>query len=358
MCYKAPGPRCSAHAKKKLISAITHLKSLSLFNDPPEVYDDAKQAVADAKMDYDSTPAGQKYLQLRIDQGMDRSGEYKERLANAKKLRRIQLKAISEKEAGDINNHPEVSKNWESEDLEDNGVPRTGWGLHPHGVEKKIEQYEDISFAAAQTLNADEQNALYWVTSDGGPFINSKLIAKKEASELLPGWNWENRPPAHERSGYTKEFTQKKIRHLNSAFKKFSLENNAVLYRGLNNWNLPDELHQFDVDQNTINNYLEQKYPVGSTIEVPEYMSTSSDPTVAQRFTGNNSIVLEVSTKNAIPVGYMSAWGNHEREFIVNKNQKYKVKAILSDVDYQYANRRGDAKSQKTTVIQLEAVEG
>lgn len=354
MCYKSPGPRCSAYAKKKLIEAKATLKGVSLFHDEAEVYDKAKQAVTDAELDYDSTPAGQKYLKLRMEQGMDRSGEYEERLVNGRKLRRIQLKAIESKEAGDINNHSEVSRGWEDEGLQPSETVRTGWDLHPDGVQGKIEQYNSISLSAAQTLNADEQNALLWITSDGGPFVNAKLMQKNETEDSE--WTRNDVSGSYQRDGYTKEFTQKKIRHLNSAFRKYSLESPAVLYRGLNNWNLPDQLQQFDMDQETINRYLQSKYPVGETIEVPEYMSTSADPHVAQRFTGSNRIVLEVSTQKAIPVGYMSTWESHEREFIVNKGTKYRVKAILNDVEYSYAARGGNEKTVKSTVVQLEEI--
>lgn len=353
MCYKAPGPRCSAYAKKKLIEAEALVKSTSLFADP-ESYDKAKQAVVDAKLDYDSTPAGQKYLQLRIEQGMDRDGEYAERLVNGRKMRRMQLKAIESKEAGDINNHPEISRGWESEELSDQDEVRKGWGLHPDGVDAKIEQYNTISLSAAHVLSADEKSALTWITSDGGPFINSKLAAKGDKEE--GEWTQEERRLPFSRDSYSKEFTQKKIRNLNAAYRKFSLDTPAVLYRGLNNWSLPDQLQGFDVDQNTINRYLQSRYPVGETVKVEEYMSVSADPTVAQRFTGSNRIVLEVKTKQAIPVGYMSAWNASEREFIVNKGMKYRVKAILSDVDYAYKPKNGDEKSVKTTVVQLEEI--
>lgn len=354
MCYKSPGPRCSAYAKKKLIEAEIASKSMNLFQDP-EGYDKAQKAVVDAQLDYDSTPAGQKYLKLRIEQGMDRSGEYAERLSNGRKLRRGQLKAIESKEAGDINGHPEISRSWDEEDLESEEIARKGWALHPDGVQTKIEQYNNASLSAAQVLNADEHNALLWITSDGGPFINRKLTEKSVDNDSE--WTRDNAQKPFEREGYTKEFTQKKIRHLNSAFRKYSLENSAVLYRGLNNWNLPDQLQEYDVDQETIGRYLQSKYPVGETITVHEYMSTSADPNVAQRFTGANRIVLEVKTKKAIPVGYMSAWNSHEREFIVNKGMKYKVNAILSDIDYEYETRGGKSKSVKTTVVQLEEVD-
>jgi hypothetical protein len=230
MCYKAPGPRCSAHAKKKLIETTTYLKTLSVFRDSPEVYGQAKQAVADAEMDYDSTPAGQKYLKLRIEQGMDRSGEYAERLVNAKKLRRMQLKAIDSKEAGDINNHSQISRDWNDDGINEHDTVRKGWDTHPDGVDAKIAQYETISLSAAQVLSADEQSALYWVTSDGGPFINSKLTGKVNHKDAETGeWTWEKTSQPYQREGYTKEFTQKKIRHLNSAFRKYSLEKNAIL---------------------------------------------------------------------------------------------------------------------------------
>lgn len=362
MCYKYPGPRCSAYAKKKLIEAETQLKSTSFITDGYESYDAAKEAVNQAQIDYDSTPAGQKYLQFRIDQGMDSRGEHAERLKNGKKLRRMQLKAIESKESGDINDHPDMSQAWNDSGLESADADRIGWNLHPDGVESQIEQYNKISLSAAHILNADEQVALAWITSDGGPFINSKLIAKDEKPDN--GWTWEQQSNVFQRAGYTPEFVQKKIRYLNSAFKKYSLDSPAVLYRGLNDWNFPDELQKYDSDPELLNKYLTEKYPVGETITVSEYMSTSVDPQIANKFTGGQKVVLEVSSKKAIPVGYMSAWGSVEREFILNKGSKYRVKQILQDVNYKTARKTrhgnsdgSDSKTTSVTVIQLEEIQ-
>lgn len=353
MCYKSPGPRCSAYAKKKLFEAKAYQSTLSIFDSSPEVYEAAKESVRQAELEYDSTPAGQKFLTLRIDQGMDSKGEYAERLSNGKKMRRMQLKAIESKEAGDVNDHPAISRIWEAGMHHEPHVIRESWEASGETHALRAEQYESISLSAAQSLNADEQSALMWVTSDGGPFINSKLAGVARSS-LSEEWTWNNSPEPFQRKAYTKDFTQKKIRHLNSAFKAYSLEQPAVLYRGLNNWSLPDQLSDRNVDPQVTRKYLEEKYPVGETITVHEYMSTSADPKVAKKFTGSTNIILEVKTKQAIPVGYMSTWDTSEREFVVNKGQKYKVKAILEGVKFAGLNRKGESITHQATVVQLE----
>lgn len=357
MCYKSPGPRCSAYAKKKLIEAKERLKGLNLFSSPPEVYHNAKQAVADAELDYDSTPAGQKYLQLRIDQTDGKDSKYAERLANGKKLRKMQLKAIESKEAGDVNNHPALSNDWQGGELQPQSDTRYGWTKNQSEDESNpnlLEQYNKVSLAAAHVLTPDEKASLAWITSDGGPFINSKLATSGKTSS--DEWTWENAGSPYQREKYGKEFTQKKIRHLNSAFKKYSLDSPAILYRGLNNWSLPDQLQTRDCNQDVTHKYLQERYPVGETVEVSEYMSASADPRIAQRFTGANRVVLEIKTKRAIPVGYVSTWDFHEREFVIDKGRKYKVLAILDGVDYSYENRRGEAMQTKSTVVQLEEI--
>lgn len=355
MCYKSPGPRCSAYAKKKLFEATAYQKTLSIFETAPEEYATAKEAVRQAELEYDATPAGQKYLALRVEQGMDSKGEYAERLANGKKMRRMQLKAIESKESGDINDHPEIFRVWESGVHQESHILRESWDASGEVDTSRAKQYESISLSAAQILSPDEQSSLMWVTSDGGPFINSKLAASSR-STLSEKWTWGNTSEPFQRENYTKEFTQKKIRHLNSAFKAYSLEQPAVLYRGLNDWSLPDQLAERNVEPAVVRQYLEEKYPVGSTITVPEYMSTSADPKVANKFTGSTSIILEVKTKQAIPVGYMSTWGTSEREFVVNKGQKYKVHAILEDVEFAGLDRKGESVKRKATVVQLEQV--
>jgi hypothetical protein len=69
--------------------------------------------------------------------------------------------------------------------------------------------------------------------------------------------------------------------------------------------------------------------------------------------------VIEVKTKRAIPVAMMSAWDASEREFVVNRNGKYKVSAILHDVTYEDVYIKSKAvkpHNKNVTVIQLEEV--
>jgi hypothetical protein len=147
---------------------------------------------------------------------------------------------------------------------------------------------------------------------------------------------------------------------LDGVFARHSLPEPIVLYRGIGKNNFPDQLDHSEIDSPEMKQYLAEKYPVGETIEIPEYMSTSMDPAQAHKFAGYSApVVIEVKTKRAIPVAMMSAWDASEREFVVNRNGKYKVAAILHDVTYEdvyIKSKTVKPHNRNVTVIQLEEV--
>lgn len=63
MCYRKPGPRCSAHAKKELMAAQATWKA--------EYSDETFAALVKAEEAYFATPSGWKYLESRYEQDND-----------------------------------------------------------------------------------------------------------------------------------------------------------------------------------------------------------------------------------------------------------------------------------------------
>lgn len=349
MCYKSPGPRCSAWAKKRLDEA----KRKSTTWGDQESYDKRKEALRQAKLDCDATPAGQKYLKMRIAQGADYKGVYVERLKNGIALRKKQLDAIKAVDEGDKFNHEfEAPFHTTAPHPDSIDTRRVGWVFGKSAPE--LIEYDRASDNAIKMMTPDEQSALYWLTSDGGPYLNRKLAKKDTTSGK---WTWEAAAGQYSRE-YKPTFVKDKVRALNSAFRKHRLSEPANLYRGVNDWSLPDELVNGDMTQTKAlaSEYLHERYPVGKEVKIQEYMSTSADPAGALRFTGYRApIVLEIQTKSAIPVGQMSAWTNSEREYMVNKNGKYRVEGIYSNVEYaRKSNNSGDFdESDYVTVVRL-----
>lgn len=334
MCYKAPGPRCSAWAKTKLDEA----NGVSLNYGDEDVYKAQKEAIVKAELDFDATPAGHKYLKMRIAQKMDSTGEYAERLKNGIALRKMQLAAIKSTDEGDNFNHgKEAPFHTTVPHHEDMATPRQGW-LYGK-VAPELEEYDKAADNAMRVLNPDEKTAVYWATSDGSSYLNSKLAKKGTPDAGDDKWTWEKQKNSYVRDDYKPTFVKEKVRALNSAFRNHRLSEPAHLYRGINDCSLPDQiLHYSHSDEESKANalaYLQERYPVGEEVKINEYMSTTADPGTANRFVNYRTpIILEIQTKAAIPVGKMSAWKNAEREYLVNKGGKYKVEGIYEDVPY------------------------
>lgn len=367
MCYKSPGPRCSAWAKKRLIQTK---QALSTWDDDYGTHQARVVAFDQAKLDFDATPAGHKYLKMRIAQGADYNGKYAERLKNGITLRKMQLAAIKSSDEGDNFNHDfESPFHTTTPHPKDMTTPREGWEWGDEAPE--IVEYDRASENALKVLNAEEHAAVYWVTSDGGPYLNTALSAKGAPKKVNEKWTWEDRKRELKFQGqgdnarkYSPTFLKTKVSALNSAFKKHRLNESAHLYRGLNKWALPDQVIDYGRSEEETNQaafeYLRERYPVGKEIRIHEYMSTTADPAIAKRFTsGRGSIVLEIQTKAAIPVGNMSSWKNAEREYLVNKGGKYMVEGIYQDVPYLGPPEKGKKKrhSKNVTVVRLIEIE-
>lgn len=102
MCYKKPGPRCSAVAKRRLVNAVTRVQTLIESSSPTEDVLVALEAAKDANDEYDITPQGLKDLTASIADGQDQDGQLKVRLDLAQSRRANALATLNITDEGDI----------------------------------------------------------------------------------------------------------------------------------------------------------------------------------------------------------------------------------------------------------------
>lgn len=355
MCYPKPGPRCSAHAKTKYVSLLQKQKEARDNNSLTwDQRQKLQEAVNAAELDYDSTPVGQSRLELRIKQGMNRNGDIAERLENARALRTMQLQAIKAEDAGDINNHEDSDTGWSTGGFLSKRAQRKDWKSEKS--QKSVKKYIAYNQAFIQKLSTEESMALYWHTSDGSLVVNSQLHNQLETSS--DKWTYDNQTNFVLSKKYSKAMIKNQMKTLDGIFAKHSLDEPTVLYRGVGANTFPKEIKNASEDSPEFNEFIAEKYPVGETISIPEYMSTSADPAVAHNFSGFQSVVLEIKTKSAVPVGLVSAWNASEREFLVNRDGKYRVVSVLKDVTYKnvFNSFAPDPDNENVIVIQLEEI--
>jgi len=312
MCYPKPGPRCSAHAMKRLAKANLALKNTpSSFGADREVYFKAKEEVAEAQKEYDSTPAGLKELERRAAQYSFRAKEeYLTRLTLGKLLREQQLAAIKAIDKGDL---PHEMKHPES----NYGENQVKTSLVRNAIDKDsplLEEMVDESSAWASKLTADEIEAVSWFTSNGAGEVNSYI----------------HRGPRPEITEDERKQILNTITQLDSSFVNWKRENPILVYRGIND-GIVSEGQPSESWKTHGESYVSQNFKPGSIFESKGFMSTSIDPVKAAGFSAH-SILMEIVSKKAAPVAAMSAWGTTEREMLLPRNQKYEVVRVLENV--------------------------
>ena len=99
MCYPKPGPRCSGHAKQKVVS--THKKMMEAQDkDDVESYVSAADEHALAQQDYDMTPKGQQALLTAIENTGDKDYKLRNRQERGALKRAEALKKMGRKTKG------------------------------------------------------------------------------------------------------------------------------------------------------------------------------------------------------------------------------------------------------------------
>lgn len=143
MCYKAPGPRCSNHAKKYLDKAVTELYNSIENNDSVETQIECNDKVLEAQKHYYTTPAGQKELREKIEATGDPDGSLGYKLEYGVEARKVALELAKRKDVGDVN--------------EENGAKHT----LPETQIEEVNPYaqmniEQVEKAIAERTNSEE----------------------------------------------------------------------------------------------------------------------------------------------------------------------------------------------------------
>ena len=345
MCYKSPGPRCSYHAKKKLIAAKKTLQAEG-FNGGMELYEKLKDEVAKAELDFDSTPAGMAAIKLRIERGEDRRGDMKARLDYCEANRKAMLVAIKASDNGDIDNHEDIpSCRIGSGEFQD-GI-RTAWNENPDN-ENLTKAYTSNGERLAKSLNDEENAALFWYSSDGFSHINAQL-------------HQDNGTYVHQDKvrKYSKKKISGAIKAMDSAFEKNRMKDPVVVYRGINLHNFPESVNEAKTGKDEesylakYKNHVVKEYSEGSIHTFPAYLSTSADPSKARSFAQSN-VIMEIKTRSAIALGFISSWES-EKEMLVQRDRKFKVVSVKHDIPYD--SPRNPGKEKGFTIVQLEEID-
>jgi hypothetical protein len=330
MCYPAPGPRCSAHASAKLTKAKLAVKGASYGFTEEAFAARAKltDTVDKAQKEYDSTPAGMKELERRArDYSGEQSEEYKTRLALGKMNRAQQLAAIKAEDAGDVKHPIKAVRGVYGETSHVDSKVRTRIENNDPRIQLMITE----SGEWVNRLEADETEAVSFLTSNGAGVVNGYLHGSSKSNY----------------KGYSDEYLQETVDHLDSAFSKWERQKPILVYRGINS-DVIESTHPDIWEGNHKSNlkaYVQDTFPVGGIYESKSFMSTSIDPAKANGF-AMGAIVLEIISKKAAPVVVVSAWDVTEREMILPRNQKYQIVRVLNKVKI-------DSHERDTTIIQL-----
>lgn len=352
MCYKSPGPRCSYHAKKQLIKAKNELNEKVGKIDIQE-YAQLQSSIDKAQLDFDSTPAGMAILEQSIDRDEDETGEIAARLDYCRANRKAMLASIKANDEGDTGDHENVPlpKLKDAEFPKDNQL-RKPWSARL--LKKKLEMnYALHSEHVAQSLSLEETKALEWYSGAGFRHINPYLL--KQANE-----NYEDNthPMDKPTISYPEEKIANAVKHIDGAFEKNRLDKSILTYRGLRDHNFPAHVTTYNNDKSFSENmdkyaqYMEDSYKEGSVHTFPNYVSTSVDPAAARGFS-DTSVMMEIKTRSILPLGFVSAWGDQEKEMLIQRDRKFKVIGIKKNVSY--AGKKG-TKPSMLTVIQLEEI--
>lgn len=352
MCYKSPGPRCSYHAKKQLLKATTELNE-KVGKISMEEYARLQSAIDKAQLDFDSTPAGMATLELSIERGEDETGEIAARLDYCRANRKAMLSAIKTADAGDIGNHETIPlPKLKNAEFAADGQMRKPWSIRL--LKKRLEtNYALHSEHVAQALNLEETKALEWYSGNGFRHINPYLLGKADE-------NYEDNthPMDKPALSYSQDKMEHAVKHIDKAFEKSRLNTSILTYRGLKDHNFPAHVTNYENSKSFSENmdkytqYLKETYKENSIHIFPSYVSTSVDPAVARSFS-DTSVMMEIKTRSVLPLGFVSAWGDREKEMLIQRDRKFKVVGIRENI--KYAGQKGVEPSMMT-VLQLEEI--
>jgi hypothetical protein len=356
MCYPKPGPRCSNHARKKLVLAQTAERENRTL--------ETREALETAEEEFFMTPAGLRELQHLISKGDD--VEYDTlRLQHFTQARADSLAAIKATEQGDIEHKLTYHDGFNPENttlLPHTSTAVTAWHAKtPEETSALMNQYIESSARWVDKLTPEEVHSVKWFTSNGF----HEMGQQDRGTGYMAGFD-DTETDAEKNARISKSRAS-----LDSALSKIDGQPRLV-YRGLSPHSTPEHLNKHKTDrrstygppveqygseeeyQQHVDSYFENLTGTEMTFDRP--VSAAADPGVGYGFTGLSSspkIIYEISTRKGAPAGAASTWGTVEAEVIVQGNQKFKVVGVRRNVELKRRNRKGEETTTTTNIVQL-----
>lgn len=170
MCYAAPGPRCSNHAKTIYLAAKNKFEEASKNGDPKaeQYYTEMK----DAERNFYMTPAGQEALREEIEKNGDEDGSLAYRLEYGVECRKVALVQAKQKDRGDVDE--DNAKGGESRVPDASESPKLDPTLSP--------EYKALEQIVADRVNTPEFDEMI-AERDRTRDFRKKLKMEKEAQQ-------------------------------------------------------------------------------------------------------------------------------------------------------------------------------
>lgn len=323
MCYPKPGPRCSAHAAKKLADLKARRRKIIKFKGEGDL-NKLNQEIEQAEKDYSITPAGISELARRARHDLQNGGRnssYKEQLMEAVFTRQEALAAIKTKDLGDLKNHSlqDTELEWDKNST-DNYAELLKYS-NEDLTEKKMNKLVNESNKWLTKLTPDEIEAAAYFTSNG-----STVIAKHLTGTSNWDKDWDD--PEHLDNP---ERLNTVISRLDSALEKSVHRNPVKVFRGLNH-EIVDQIlggESYRLSEQEAEQKIRSYYKTGENYTPPTFLSASVNLNVAEGFArGSQRIILEVNAIKAGPVTNVSAWSVSEQEYILPRKANYTIRDI------------------------------
>jgi hypothetical protein len=126
-----------------------------------------------------------------------------------------------------------------------------------------------------------------------------------------------------------------------------------VLYRGLA---IPADV----IDDERVDSWLEERFPVGGVISQKNYMSTSVSPSVANNFsewnssTDDDGIIMQILSKKGAPLGLGTSYrGLEEMEVLIPRDAKFKVVEVIRNTPYDIVKGTRTVSEERKTIIRV-----
>jgi hypothetical protein len=130
----------------------------------------------------------------------------------------------------------------------------------------------------------------------------------------------------HERLVKHREKMMRRVELLDSALAKSKFEQPLAVYRGT-------KMEYTEEEQKNIPKMVKNRFPIGSTYVSPCFLSTSTNPTVGADFSGGETVVFEMLTKEGGSVRSIAKY-EHEEEIILPRDKEFTVVGIKENVEF------------------------